>query len=524
MLKIMIVDDMPVFREFLRSAIDWPAYGFSICCEAKNGQEALALAQEHEPDIVLSDITMPFMNGLELAEELADQHPDTAVVLITGNSEFEYARKAVKLGVADYIVKPFEKEELLVTLLSLQDNINRALEQEEERDRLAADRKDQFFRRLIYTRDNLNLSDQEAQSILGEDYEGKQYLISTLEIDADMKRPESSEAAMNWKASVGTMFKGTLDMGEDHHVFTDYEGRVVSLLQMDPPGEALNIEELDDFIHLVRDRLGFDMSVGVGTLKQGVESIRQSYLESINALSNRYKLGANKAIPYDRISSESKTFGFYSAEVNENILRYLQQDNAQRTKEVIGSVFREATEKHFSLEYCHMTYMGLISLLLSFVVKSGKNVADIFPQGFDPHTTLQTTQADAVQRQFILDAYDRVIAYMTAHKDSRSSKVAEGAKRFMDTHYGRSTLTIQDLSKELLVNQTYLRKMFKDELGMTVTEYLTKVRMEESAKLMTKTEYKLAVIAEKVGYSDSGYFSKCFKKYFGQSPSQYRGR
>ncbi|MCH4886532.1 response regulator [Acidaminobacter sp. JC074] len=128
MIKVMIVDDMPIFREYLREAIDWAHYGFEICCEAKNGKEALDLLEVHEPDIVLSDITMPFIDGLELSELLKDKYQNTEVVLITGNSEFEYAKKAVKLGVADYIVKPFEKEELIVTLLKLKDNITKAME------------------------------------------------------------------------------------------------------------------------------------------------------------------------------------------------------------------------------------------------------------------------------------------------------------------------------------------------------------------------------------------------------------
>ena len=122
MIKIMIVDDMPIFREYLTSCIDWNAYGFELCCEAKNGKEALEKFEVFYPDIVLTDINMPHIDGLELAERLMESYPDVSVVLISGHSEFEYARQAIKIGVSDYIVKPFEKEELILTLLKLQDN------------------------------------------------------------------------------------------------------------------------------------------------------------------------------------------------------------------------------------------------------------------------------------------------------------------------------------------------------------------------------------------------------------------
>ena len=108
MIKIMIVDDMPIFLEYLRGCIDWNSYGFEICCEAHDGKDALLKLDEFYPDVVLTDITMPYLNGLELAEIITRDYPDISVILITGNNEFEYARKAVKIGVCDYIVKESE--------------------------------------------------------------------------------------------------------------------------------------------------------------------------------------------------------------------------------------------------------------------------------------------------------------------------------------------------------------------------------------------------------------------------------
>ena len=118
---------MPIFLEYLRGFIHWEEYGFEICAQASNGKEAFDMIEECYPDVILTDITMPYMDGLELAEAVMNQYPDISVILITGNNEFEYARKALKIGVCDYIVKPFEKEELILSLLKLQDNIHKVL-------------------------------------------------------------------------------------------------------------------------------------------------------------------------------------------------------------------------------------------------------------------------------------------------------------------------------------------------------------------------------------------------------------
>lgn len=523
MLRIMIVDDMPVFREFLRSAIDWKAYGFEVCCEAKNGKEAMVLAKEYDPDIVLSDITMPYVDGLELAETLNKSHPETAVVLITGNSEFEYARKAVKLGVADYIVKPFEKEELILTLLSLQDNINRALEEQEEKERLLSVQRDDVLRQLIYNKnpqlkiENLNLEGMDIACL--NTYDG--YYVASIELDGDLTNPNTSEDIMNWKGHLVNIIKSSIEIEGQVLVFTDYESRIIQILCVDNPS-GIDFEDFQDMIALMKERIGYDISIGVGSYQTNISGLRTSYVEAIGALNYRHEVGKNKVIHFKKTSNESKSFGFYSAEVNEKLLDALSQGSKEHTQDLLESVFVEADKKAYSKMYRYMVNMGLLSLLMSYIVKSGKNVSDIFPKGFDPNRAIGMDLSTKDQNTFVKDVYRTVMEYIQTHKVSRASQIASQAKAYIDSNYNHADLSISDLSKALLVNQTYLRKMFKSEMHMTVSDYITKARMDASKKLISSKDYKLAFVAEAVGYSDPGYFSKCFKKYYGISPSLYR--
>lgn len=507
----MIVDDMPIFLEYLKETIDWGAYGFELCCEAKNGQEAYEKAIIYQPDIVLTDIMMPYVDGLTLTEKLNQLNPEIMVVLITGNSEFEFARKAIRLGVVDYIVKPFEKEELILTLLNLQDNINKAIEAKIEKKDEKYLRQEQALRALIYSKNGEEIS---IESL----YAHRHYYVMTVEVEAAQDHMHLSEKAMNIKSVLGELYRDYMQSDAMKYFFTDYESRLIIIHEASDFELVTDAEELNRFIGFIKERLSLTLTIGIGNCYEGLKGIRQSYLESINALLHRFQHGGNKAIKYESISNEEKTYGFYSAEVNERLLNHLHQHNESQAMAVLESIFEEAI---YSFEYRRMVNMGLISLLLSYLVKAGKNIDDVFSESFAPYTVINTSDMPT-QNQFIKASYQRVFSYLLAHQQTRSSQVAHEALKCMHENLSNPEFNMSDLSKKMLVNQTYLRKMFKSEMGMTISEYLTKIRMERASELIKEDKWKLAAVSEKVGYRDPGYFSKCFKQHFGVSPSDFK--
>lgn len=509
MIRVMIVDDMPIFREYLRDAIDWASYGFEICCEAKNGKEALEM-MVHEPDIVLSDITMPFMDGLEFAKILKSEYDQTELVLITGNAEFEYAKQAVKLGVADYIVKPFEKEELIVTLLSLKDNIEKAMEQHMDVNESIRQR-DELFKKLIYSTD---LSDMELPSAL--DFQDKNFVINVIETEAPLENPSHSEQALSWKSVIGSLYKDYVPVDGQSYLFRDYEERVILLSVLN--NASVDLDEMDVLIDMIKDKLNLEVTIGIGQVYSGIAGIRTSYLEALNALNNRFVVGSNKVIYYK--NTIEKGYKFYSAEINESIINDMNQLKVEAVIDSITSIYKEASDFKYNIEYRRMISMGLMSLLLSYVVKIGKTIDDIFTSPFKPYFMIQQSTEEGLEK-YIINCYEKVIGYLKANKTSQSSVIASQAKACMDENFSNPDLSMTTLTKKLLVNQTYLRKMFKSEYNMTISEYMVKIRMEHAKDYIMHSNYKLSAIAEMVGYNDAGYFSRSFKKYFGVSPSEY---
>lgn len=513
MIKIMIVDDIPVYREYLRNFIDWKAYGFEVCAEAKDGKEALELYDAHQPDIVLADIVMPYMNGLELSEAILLENPQASIILITGNSEFEYARKAVKLGVCDYIVKPFEKEELIIALLKLQDNINRVLESRNEKDELKNERREQILRQYIYSRKIGDSIGYEQQVF---DYP---YFIVVTVLAELYDNKVSPEDILKWKQILSSMLKTMIQIDGRIEVFHDFEGNIITILNFKAKSDMESYAgyEFKDIISLAKEHIGFSVCVGISDFCYDIADLRDAYYQTLQALGTNYATHQAKVYEYRNMTLTGKN-EFYSWNLVDEINKALDVLDYERIEALIIKELDRIKEYENS-ELASMIYMSLLSILFSYFVKLGRNIDDIFGRGFHPSTVLGNETSYQGRRSFVCGCYQKAIRYQLEHQVSKSHQIAKQAKSFIENHFSDPELSIADISRELLVNQTYLRKMFKEEYQMTISDYITKYRMEKAKEMIRKENSKLSYISYEVGYNDTSYFSKCFKKYFGYLPS-----
>lgn len=496
---------MPIFLDYLRSCIDWASYGFEICCEAHDGKEALSKLDEYYPDVVLTDITMPYLNGLELAETITRDYPDISVILITGNNEFEYARKAVKIGVCDYIVKPFEKEELILSLLKLQDNIEKAVESEEEdTDPLVYEE----LRSLIYT-GTVKSSLFERQNDSGG------YLVSLIKFDGSRNEGvyrKTFENLMNWESLIAKLLKGKLEIDGEFKIFHDLENDIVVIMNFNKSRDADNYKgyEFTDIIGVIKNQLDLECSIAMAGADT-IEGVRGAYERVLNFLSEK-PLGSF----YDIRKIEDK--GNYAS--IKDIYRLNDDIAALRLQDAIDAIKSMDTGK------AGMNLLSsAVSVLMTNVINSGFPIEGIFGEGFTTENLFDRTKSIEEAKEKVIELYKKRIEYETGRdlpSKNKSKEVADSVKKYIDAHYSDCELTMADISKELGVNQTYLRRMFKSETGLTLTEYITKIRLETAVKIMNETGASLAEIAENVGFSDSSYFSKVFKKVYGVSPSHIK--
>jgi len=516
----MIVDDEPLFREYIRTTFDFESYGFSLCCEAKNGKEALELVLLHDPDVVLTDINMPLMDGLTLSEKLLEINPDISIVLISGHSEFEYAKRAVKIGVSDYILKPFEKEELMLTLLRLKDHIYKSLES--GYNSLNSDMiKQSLLLSLINKQVSLSTPMQDELVRHGIGTKSNFFLLTTLSIDDIDQKWHSLEEKMLWRFAVTNILNELLDESYTYHSFYDNEGNIVSILEMEGVDTQLDMSFHKRLKSLINEYLGLGVTVGIGTIHPGFDGLRLSYDESLIALNAKFIFGSNQAIEFQNLPKETKNFSFYTTTTHEQCLHQLRRLDFDSIKSLLMELFNHVHENLLDRAYTRMIYMSLISLVLSYISQAGKSIEDILGNDFSPYHLLSEKSTSEQWEQEVIHIFNSTIQYISTYRPSRASLVASKACDYIHRNYMHVELSVSDVASDQYINQTYLRTMFKEEMGLTVSDYLTKIRLENAREMLKKKQYLLSDIADKVGYSDASYFSKSFKKHFGMSPSQF---
>ncbi len=524
MFKIMVADDEAIFREYLRTVLRWEHHGFEICCEARNGAEALEMIKEHKPDIALVDINMPFIDGLSLVEKINGMGSNMAIVLITGHSEFEYARRAVRLGVVDYILKPFDREELLLVLLKIKGNL---LKIQEERD-VEKRNRNLIRERLL----NILISDENISGDAELEGQMKQfgialgqqsYVAASIEIDELYRLWNNTEEISLWKFAVSNIIRDIFGFEGSHIVFNGPEGRIVSITGWDGKDKE-NAGYLDKYkraCDLVKRYLKFSITIGIGNPVHSIRAVRNSYMESLVALQNKVVSLDSKVIQASSLGSESMSIGFYPNEINEKLIIALRTNDSEDVASLLEDVFSYIRKRRLSFEYVYVVVMGLVSLCLSYVNEIGKNIEQVFGKDFSPYSEVKSKSSLEALQQWSVKLFETALNFSDEGRNTRSKKLVESVREYILENYHDSSLSVERIAQGIYINSSYLRKIFKKELNMSVNDYIVNLRLQKSKELIGNGNIKLSDISEMIGYNDAGYFSKSFKKKFGFSPSEY---
>lgn len=524
MYKVIFADDEARFRAYFKSVIDWQAHGFELCGEAKNGLEALRLIEESQPDIAIVDINMPYMNGMELAAKVKESYPSIFVVVVTGHSEFEYAHKALKIGVDDYILKPFDEEELLVALAKVKSSLEKLLSErnKSEKERMALQ---EGFLNLLISNDDAGDSELAWDRLNMSDMQKEHFQVVSVEIDG-LQEELLNPAEVRLRKSIVSSLMGDLIKSQGKpYIFNGPENRVILLLQYEEGehSKGLTTEGFDMLRFLTSKHYGFSVTAGLGSEGSGISFIRQSYKESVIALRNRISMNMSHVLmKYEEMVSRSVNIGFYPSEMNENLLIQLRLHEEDKIKDTLEAIRNYIQTNQVSGDYIHMILAGLVSLCLTYVHEIGKPVNDIFPPGFSPFEEITNKPSLAAAFEWMHELYMKVLDHSRNVKRSKSNKTLTLAREYIDTHYADSQLKVEDISRHFLIQPRYLLKIFKEGLGMSVSDYIVETRMKKAKDLLSSgRNMRLSSIAEMVGYSDLGHFSKTFKKHTGLSPSEY---
>jgi two-component system response regulator YesN len=530
MYKLIIVDDEEEVRKGVLKKIEWDKYGFEIVGEAENGREALDIAERTFPDVVITDIKMPFMNGIELAKHLRDRFPTTKVIILTGFDEFEYAHKAIKLNVIEYVLKPISAKELIDVLVKTKALLDEEMKEKKNIDALREHYvrslpllKEKFLATLISNTLNKSEIEERAKNY-SIDLKGNNFVVSTVRVEnySDNAGYEEREllafALLNVineiiaKYNIGTAFMYSSDV-VIINVFKDIERDRATKI-------ALKV--MDEIRQSIEKYINLSVTIAVGTFCSDVTLINNSYKNSLAALDYRMLLGSVKIIWIEDVEPKSKDRILFDNAKEHALSSSLKVGTEEDINNTIDELFNEIIRSKASIKDYQIYLMEIITAILKVAKGSDINLSEAFGEGYNLFTDLFRFNDLNEIKSWLKNICMKIMETISLGRQDISKTIVKDAKEFIDSHYTESELGINDVCSFLHISPTYFSSIFKKETKTTFVNYLTQVRMNAAKELLKSTNMKAFEIAEKVGYSEPNYFSYSFKKNFGVSPSEFR--
>jgi two-component system response regulator YesN len=526
--RVLLADDEEEIRTGISRKIDWTALGFSLVGEAGNGEEALELAEQLRPDVVLTDIKMPFMDGLELCRRLRQSLPAAKLVVFSGFDDFEYARQAVGAGVSEYILKPINAPELAEVLNKLRDQLDR--QRLERRDMETLRRRYEeslpILRELFYTR------------LLSGQFHPEQVRDRAARYEIDLP-PGLWTAALihaDPQSEAGDAGRDELLLLSVQSFLTDhfslegctaravlYEDTAALLVQLSGPDRLYPLlEELERLSLLSRGFLGAPLTAGVGRPCPGPEALYHSARGARAALDYRALVGSGRVIYIDDLEPQSTATISFDENDQHHLSTAVKLGTPEQVEQAAGELMERLRQTGLSLSQCHLFLLEVVTCLVRLTRSGGVAVEEVFGAGFTGAVSISNFSSLEELGRWLSGRCLKLHDLLGRQRTDSAWRLVEQAKEYIASHYTDEQLSVEALCSHIHLSPTYFSTLFKREMGMSFTAYVTQVRMDEAVRLLRDTGEKTYRIAEQTGYSDPNYFSYVFKRRFGVSPSKYR--
>ncbi len=528
MYNVMLVDDEEEVRIAIEKKINWQELGFIVVATAENGRDALDKALEYQPDVVLTDINMPFLNGLEFAKLLKEELPATKVVIFSGYDEFEYAKEAIELSAEEYILKPIDADELYKVFSRLKDMLDDELDKRRNMETLERYYqesyplfREQFLIGLIEGHIEPDRID-EIISDYGEGIRGEFYAVGIIKLSFENNANLNNDKRRLLSVSLNQLTKERLSNHSNYYVI-NYLGNVIVLGCFEREEEYEDfVLDLDRICKLSAKLLEVPTTAGVGTTVSGLKDLFSSFKSAKEACAYRLILDENQAFSIKDLEPKGKALNLFENDNVNHILKQIKIGEADELSLAIHEFFINLSRNGMSLYQMKLSileaYFEIIKLAKSFSI----NEDEIGGMDKDIFDFLDNVQSiDEIEFWFSQRCFFVKETINKTRHDS-TSMLIDKAKEFIREHYAESDLSVDRLCELLNVSPNYFSSLFKKTTGLSFVTYLTNLRMEKAVWLLDNTDEKAYIIAGMIGYDEPNYFSYVFKKAYGISPSKYR--
>lgn len=520
MAKILIVDDEKRVGILVKNLIHWDDLNMECVGLYDNGLEALESIRENEPDIVITDVRMPQISGLELIQMGQKVNRGIFFVVISGYKEFEYAHKALEFGVENYLLKPISEEELNNVLEKINQKIEVRNEQKEKIEK-SVEESNKIIRRDFLK----NIIDQSKERVIGKvDLKGNRYRGIDIKFDYNnyMDRNKRQDELLVDKVYqvVEDCFKNRVE--ESLICERDYL-HIYCLINYQAENTGTFYQMINECVVRIKESImGLDqyqVTIGVGAEKDRFEDIRISIRESYQAVCNRLRYGVGRLIYFeDMPEGETIDLERKMREIQDEFVNAIDTYSADKLvyliRKTMDSIERDIMDM---TEY----YTLAESFIDVFFLNTDFETEDKDLKRREIWGKIQHTKDIFQMRKVLTIELKTMMEKLKQSKEMRSVRPIRVAIDYIENHYA-SKLSLDDIARLVDLNPVYFSTLFKKETGVNFSVYLAKIRMEHAKKILVETNDTISAIGMQVGYEDQKYFSQAFKKIVGIKPVAYR--
>ncbi|WP_019635822.1 response regulator [Paenibacillus fonticola] len=510
MYSIFLVDDEELELEMMRDYIRWEEMGIYVAGTAVNGRDAVEKIEVIQPDIVLTDVQMPIMNGIDLAKQINARYDWIQLVFLTGHDAFDYVKSALNVGAVGYLLKPLDLSEIITVI----EKVKQRCEEVRMKNRSIQVTKSNIFKQLMHEQNEERLGNLVSSFCkLARHKEVQRYVLTLISID--MKSGAGNHPSMEEGMARLQSFMEQFFMEKKlEATLVPYKEGEISVF-MDA-AQQLGHYAWEDMIQAVRDSLQLTITVAVSEQDDDLFHTRDMFERAKNILAEQFYVGSGGIIYAKHVQRQ---FGseqappFAKKQWLEAINQLELEDAVQQLRDYFANLIALRTGKKHICDWA----IEIIDDLLEHIhepLPEGYKKAELYHTIYNCHTVHDI-------EAFIVDAVKQATKLLSERFLDKNAKLVHQVRTYIDQAY-HQPITINSLSDQVYLSPNYLRSIFKDKTGMTIHDYLTKIRLDKAKALLVDGSLKVQDIAQMVGYESTSYFISLFLKSQGVTPNEYR--
>ena len=518
MYKLLIVDDEKTISQGIARSIPWNECGFEVAGICNNGLEAVEFLKTDKPDLVLSDIRMPGMDGIELMQYLNEHYPEIKIVILSGYNDFEYLQMSIRNHVAEYLLKPTDIIEFQILFTRMKAMLD---QEDEERQNLETIRLEQRNNAL------LKGYGYDEEAVMKELFTNDTRRYGVILLAIDNGAVEDKNLLYQQNRDVTGILRHF--QGKDQitgYYWCNYEDEITGLLCMGVElGEAEISVYARSLMETVREELGLVISCGISSFYEDFRMLPQCYAQTKCSIGQRIFCEEGEKLFFFHSVREAD-FDYYQLSFDENkILKaLLNRDEKELEQEVAGIFegFRNRIIRDY--DYVNRMIMEILFNISRKMLKYGMQPEKIMNESGYSYTDIRIRQTLDAKQAFLLGILTLFMEECHAQqaKYSKTGELARIIKEIVDEEYASNLMSLEYIGERVHKNAAYISKIFKNEFDCNFSTYVMEKRLEKSRELLSDPLIKIYEISWQLGWVDVSNFIKVFKKKSGISPDEYR--